>query len=273
MEFYLSIDGEKQGPYTSFKVGELLRSGAVDADSLGWHRDLDGWKPLREIVALELVVERETKPPEPPPLPPEALNPTEARPEDAAPRPVLVRNVRPFTRFWARMFDISLVFTIVHFFIDTSFISPREDETFSDWMARYAESLQSDEVRAIAFTILFSLFAWQFIEAVLIHLVGTTPGKALLGIRVARPDGSRLPLLRSLGRSLYVYTLGVGFYLNPFLVIGMTFSFFRLMATGRCLWDQHLEVEVETAPLNAGRIVLAICAFFALVIFQSMKIS
>ena len=58
MDFYLSIDGEKVGPVSIFRVSELLETEEITADTKGWHRDLDGWKPLREISALDTVIER-----------------------------------------------------------------------------------------------------------------------------------------------------------------------------------------------------------------------
>jgi hypothetical protein len=53
----------------------------------------------------------------------------------------------------------------------------------------------------------------------------------------------------------------------------MIFSFFRLITTGNCLWDQHLKTRVKHAPLGAVRIMLAIGAFFALLLLQSVKFS
>jgi hypothetical protein len=58
MDFYLSIDGAKKGPYSIFKVGELLESGEVTAETLAWHRDLTEWTPLSEVPALEMLRER-----------------------------------------------------------------------------------------------------------------------------------------------------------------------------------------------------------------------
>ena len=53
MDFYLSLGGSKEGPFSIFKVGELLESGAATDDTLAWHRGLDEWKPIHDIPALE----------------------------------------------------------------------------------------------------------------------------------------------------------------------------------------------------------------------------
>jgi uncharacterized RDD family membrane protein YckC len=284
MDFYLSINGEKQGPFGLLKVGDLFESGEITKKTLGWHQGLEEWKPIGAIDALESVLrERKTEAPdsesglaEPPPLPKEG----DSLPEGGAvaisaeaPLPEVVSEEpgRPFLRFWARAFDYLLVSVSVFIFTSYSFPQIEPGEAMADFFARYMEYLQSPEARNVARVQIFALIAWHFVEGVLIHLIGTTPGKAILGITVMTEDRYRVPVLRSIGRSFFVYFLGVGFYLFPFNIIGMIFSFFRIMATGRCLWDQQLRLAVETKKLSSVRIVLAIGAFFVLLMLPSVK--
>tara|TARA_R110000850_G_scaffold169388_12_gene294667 strand:+ start:715 stop:1551 length:837 start_codon:yes stop_codon:yes gene_type:complete len=278
MEFYLSIDGEKQGPFPLLKVGDMLEKSSITEETLAWHIDQDGWKPVSEIPALDCFVETApgNAPDEdgPPPLP-EVGNTGQPAPEQPTPATSLgqTREVRPFLRFWARMFDYTLISVTVLLFSDISLPQPGPDESFTELLARYLEQMQEGEGQLLVRTQFLAMIGWHFVEAVLIHLIATTPGKALFGIRVQSPDGSRIPIMRSLGRSFYIYLLGVGFYQFPFILIGMTFSFFRVMSTGRCLWDQHLDLKVETPRPSPLRIVLAIFGFFVLVMLQSLKFS
>ncbi len=298
MDFYLSLDGAKAGPFSIFKVGELLESGEATPDTLAWHRDLTEWTPIREIPALETFLERqdgdkgeesvEPAAKRPPPLPPRPRN-TEPEPEETyrgSPLPeigtgdaaVLVEAdaidpARPFVRFWARMFDYTLVSAIVFQLSDPVLSPPQPGEAVGETLERYFSEMARPEMLALARTLFFAMIGWQVLEGVLIHLFGTTPGKALLGIRVAEPDGERVPLPRSLARAFAVYVLGAGFYQFPFILIGMVFSFFRLTATGISLWDQYLRTRVEHAPLGPGRILLAIGVFFVLLAFQSVRFS
>ncbi len=289
MDFYLSLGGEKAGPFSIFKVGELLESGEATPDTLAWHRGLDEWRPIHEIPALEAVRERSLPPspperPSPPPLPdPAHFPPQEPFPGAPLPEvgPVVVSAAvapsRPFVRFWARMFDFTLVYTLVSGAIlqsaDFVIKPPQPGEGTAEFFARYFEELSKPEAMLFARTFLLSLVGWHALEGILVHLFGATPGKALFGLKVKALDGTRVPLLPSLGRSFYAYVLGVGFYQFPFILIGMVFSFFRLTSTGQCLWDQHLKTRVEQPPLGPARIVLAICAFFVLLILQSVRIS
>ena len=280
MQFYVSIEGKREGPFTLFKMGDLLSEGRIDLDSLAWHRDLEEWKPIRNIPALDSVLPREKEEDPEKELPPvpekQEKEPDQDLPpgEVIAAEPVLAREVRPFTRFWARMFDYSLVNSIIFLAASPDFIQPRQNESFTDFWVRYMEYQNSEEMAAIAQTYFIAMLSWHFLEGVLIYLFGTTPGKALMGIRISSLDGSRISALKSVGRSFYVYALGMGFYLLPLMLIGMVFGFFRLLGSGTTSWDQHLRIHVETKPLSSGRIMLAIAAFLALLLLlQFLKYS
>lgn len=296
MDFYLSLGGSKAGPFSIFKVGDLLERGEATPDTLAWHRGLDEWKPIREVASLEAVSERSFAGKQkekgneersaPPPLPDPPRMPFPPEPFPGAPLPEVgpaaaqaitraeaIEPTRPFIRFWARMFDYTLVSVMVFLLSDYVAPQPQAAETIADFLTRYLEEMRKPEALTLATTLFFALFAWHALEAMLIHLFGATPGKALFGIRVTNADGDRPPVLLSLGRSFYVYVLGVGFYQAPFILIGMIFSFFRLVTSGNCLWDQHLKTRVKHSPLGAVRIMLAIGAFFALLLLQTVKFS
>ena len=268
----------------------------MTADTLAWHRDLDTWKPLCDIPALEMLRERskarnsgevETRSvPIPPPLPaPEPVNPhageigdaplppTQVAPVFLPVPPVDAARARPFIRFWARMFDYTAVSVLIFQLSDVMVPEALPGDSMTEVFNRYMAEMQKPEALIFARTLFFALIGWHFIEAVLIHLFGTTPGKAIFGVKVKTEDGEPVPMKRALGRSFYVYVMGVGFYQFPLILIGMIFSFFRIQSTGNCLWDQHLKIRVENPPLGALRIGLAFCAFFALLLLQSVKFS
>lgn len=274
MEFYVSIDGNKEGPYSLFKIGDMLEEGKITEDTLAWHRDLEEWKPIRDVEALKSVIPRKEPPPEMPPLPEKQEREPSLPPgEVIAAEPVMIKEVRPFTRFWARMFDYLLVSVFVFLVSDVNLPQPEPSESAADFIARYIEEMQNPETRVFARTQVFALLGWHFLEGVLILLFGVTPGKALMGVRVVNDLPGKLSFLRSIARSYYVYVLGVGFYLFPFMLIGMVFGFFRLLSSGSSVWDTQLKIRVETKRLSAVRIMLAIGAFFALFLLQSLKIT
>ena len=291
MEFYLSINGEKQGPLNHYKVNELLRSGEVDGDSLIWMRGQDKWEKLRDVPALESSLEQVLN--ESPATHAEndedhsdesAGTDREDRfslplpdPETTSKISVPVSSeVRPFVRFFARTFDYMLV-TVFMWLVSDAAPSPADIDpnlTFGDLITRYTAEFEKEEWIIFARLMFWALLLWHGVEGLLIHVFGTTPGKALFGIKIlSRVDGRHPPVLFAIARSFYVYLIGVGLYLFPFSIICMTFGFFRLMATGNTLWDKQLNTQVEHPPLGFVRILLAIGAFFALMIIQTLKFS
>jgi len=316
MEFYLSIDGEKHGPVSLFRVGELLSEGTVTAETLGWHRDMGGWRPLEEIPALATLIERERSDRRPPPLPaPEEAEESDEWPRDeasatsqgprqaerdlvrrsgergetpsiastdapavdagegAAGEPAVPSLARPMRRLLARGFDYLLVTVVVS--LASSYVPPQmaEGESLSQFFERYFESSRSPEAVRYVWTQFFALLAWHGIEAVLIHLVGSTPGKWLFRIQVVTDARRRLLLPRSLARSYLVYLFGVGLYLGPLALIALAFSLFRLVATGGFLWDQTLGLRVEGRALGPRRILFVVVAFLVMMMLPSLKIS
>lgn len=295
MDFYLSIDGEKVGPVSIFRVSELLEAEEITAGTKGWHRDLDGWKPLREISALDTVIERhgstdtfdkgdetaEDQPPAvihakeiireqkeidstwqgPPPLPEVGdLNGVAG----------VRREVRPFIRFWARMFDYTLVYTVMFLIAGVKIPRPEEGMTLMETIARSMEVAQSPEAIMFAKILIFALIGWHVLEAFLVNYFGTTPGKALFGIRIVTVAGERLGVAQSLTRSFFVYVFGMGLFLSVLPIIGMLFSFYWLMARGDCLWDQQMKLRVESCRLSFGRIMMAVCLFFGILLLQAL---
>ena len=282
MQLFIAIDGEKRGPHSIFSVIEMLRDGQVQPDSLGWHQGAEKWVPLEEIPALqetihqlkqaESITEPDHIPPQPAePSPPAPQVPTLAPGSaDAAPKrkPVVAQEVRPFTRFWARIFDYMLVYTVVWMIAGVPV--PEDSASSWEWMRDPDQFFDQEELVHLT-TVTFAAFAiWHAIEAILIHIVGTTPGKALFRIRVGRFDGGRPKLTTTLGRSYYVWLAGFGLGIFPFNLIGMAFSFFRLLSTGTALWDKHLRLHVQHTPMGPARILLAVAAFFLLMALQQL---
>jgi len=200
-------------------------------------------------------------------------DPSGAAAVSSIPRLPVAPSVRPFTRFWARTFDYMLVTALVWLVSDVEPPVADPDLTLGDLLTRYSETFQQPEWLELAKLQFFALLGWHVLEGIALHVFGTTPGKALFGIQVRARDGRHPPIGASLGRSFFVYVLGVGLYQIPFSLIAMTFGFFRLLSTGRCLWDQQLKLEVTHPPMGPARILVAVGAFFALLLLQSLKFS
>lgn len=279
MEYFLSINDERQGPFSLYKSGEMIEAGTIDGATLAWHRGLEEWAPVAEIPSLAALLptgsesgDVEAAPASlagPPPLPSAGSGTVSTGPSSAttqSPR-------HPLRRFAARMFDFTLVYSLVFLTSDFEFPQLQPGQSYEEFFNTYLEFTQQPEAIAFARTQFFALICWHVLEAVCLHLFRTTPGKALLGISVESIDGSALTIPRALGRSFYVYVMGVGFYSAPFILVGMIFSLVRLLTTGQVMWDQQLKIKVDCAPLGGVRIGIAVAAFVALFVLQSLSIA
>lgn len=279
MEYYVALDGEKVGPLSQIKLVEMLEDGRVTAENKIWHQGMDEWKPLSEIPSLasrlrrkeELLIAETNQ--EAPPLPQVAQSPKPQAPPRKT-RVTVVHEVRPLTRFWARYFDYTMVAVLVVIFSDIEIPTVEPGVSPADLVTRYEEIFKSGELQELAKMQFWALLIWHGMEGILIHLFGTTPGKALFGIHIVTDRGSRVSVINGIYRSFLVYILGVGlFYFSLITFAAMTFSFFRLMARGTTVWDQVLSLRVEHPPLGLGRILLAIAAFITLMMLQVLSIS
>ena len=169
MELWVIQEGEKTGPFNDYEIRERIESGELDAETRVWHEGAEGWKKLSEVeIFRSEFEERMVEPEEPAKLPPPLPNPP-----------------RPFIRFLARWFDFFLYLLLVFSVMRVMGVD-------------IAAALLSPMFVAL------HLIPWVVLEAIAIHLRGTTPVKWLLGLRVQRRDGSLLNLSASVLRSFRV---------------------------------------------------------------------
>lgn len=120
------------------------------------------------------------------------------------------------------------------------------------------------KVPDIADTILMVLLALA-LEPALIALTGTTPGKALLGMRLGSPDGGKLTMSEAYSRHFMMLWEGMGFYIPIWSWIQMYRSLKRGQNEEPQPWDA--EVAYTVKPLNWKYITalaaVGVAAFFA----------
>jgi magnesium-transporting ATPase (P-type) len=102
-------------------------------------------------------------------------------------------------------------------------------------------------------------------EALCLSIFGTTPGKALLGLRVRTMGGEGLPTPAvAWQRSLLVLVVGNAFY-TIFAVAAWVYHYTGLMRTSSTWWDRKLGLQVRSEPLYPIHIIR-----FALFLFAVM---
>ncbi|MCB1066006.1 MAG: RDD family protein [Verrucomicrobiae bacterium] len=282
MHFYIAIEGEKRGPYSAFRIIDQLRGGEVSPDVLGWEPGMDAWLKLREIPAFADSIEAMEKEPAPeadeeksaktgPKKKIVVSDATAPKTTPVVPELISTDQRRPFIRFWARMFDYTLVSTAAWQVCE---VPPQlENITLLELFANDGTIIPQETLLDIVKVYFAFMLIWQFIEGALIHTFGTTPGKALFNIRVTSADGSLLPLIKGFGRSFFVWVVGFGMGLFPFILIGMSIGIAMLQFAGSTLWDRQLESRVHHGPMTPPRILMAVGGFFLLMMISSLKFS
>lgn len=153
--------------------------------------------------------------------------------------------VRPWVRFWARMFDVALFSLPAGFLLGAlfpnAFVEPGIDQLLG----------------------LLLQFLWVFVEAGLLSAFGTTPGKALFRISLIKTVKGGFDYGDGLSRSLKVWWRGLGIGFPIVTLITMVVAYSKLSNNRRTTWDADEGVIVKHGEIGPLRVLFAI-AFFAI---------
>lgn len=150
------------------------------------------------------------------------------------------KEVHPWRRYIARMLDYSLFNAAVSFVLFFLLrLRPIPDgilETLLSWGL---------------------WFVWMPIEALEIHLFGTTLGKWIMGIRMESYNGGRIPYSTALSRVWMVYSVGMGWGIPMYEYWRLYQSYKQHKESADMDWDD--EIMVCYKPWNwAGKTSLAV---------------
>lgn len=156
--------------------------------------------------------------------------------------------VRPWVRYWARMLDLYL------FGFTLGVLAELSGSHFLD--APGSEQLWS----------LLMALGWVFTEASLLSTLGTTPGKALLRIRLVPPtnEQGRAPYGVALTRSLRVWWRGLGAGLPLVVLFTLLAAHRKLKANGASSWDIDGGWRVEHGHIGPWRALATVLLFLGL---------
>lgn len=253
MQFYLLIDGKKSGPFTAYALHGMVKDGSVTEETVAWHAGLDAWKPMGEVPALESYfkapeipkeTETDTKPESDIPYTAAAQA---ARRGTTAPVARIVHNVRPWRRAVARLVDTQL------FYITVSLAQFKMGHIDN---AHFYQPTMLD---------LLSIYAmWIVVESLLLSSIGTTPGKALLSLRIFTEEGEKLSFGRALKRSVLVWWRGFGIGFLPLQIFVGVLSYLNLTQSGTTVWDASVKTRVGHGTMQFPRIILLVLIFISL---------
>ena len=151
--------------------------------------------------------------------------------------------VRPWVRYWARMFDIYVAAIVVG--ITVGIATPHA-----------LDQPGSDQLFGVAV-----IFVWIFIESLLLSTMGTTPGKWLFKTRLVAPSSGKPSYSAAISRSFKVWWRGLGIGFPIASLITLIVAHGNLTKNGITTWDRDDGFTVVNDRIGPVRIIFAVVAF------------
>lgn len=230
--WYYRLGKKQAGPVSFETLAELTRAGTIRPDTMLWHSGIPDWLKASEVADLS-----------------EPLSEGAAVPEEKERDPTLAG---PWSRFWARIIDI-YVFSY-GLGLALGYVA-----------ALYAPALYLRMTALNASVFGFLLMPFVFvIFAVMMSLTGTTPGKAIIGIKIENVSG-RKPLVFHFLRELKVWSLGFGFGIPLLSFVVAAFRGRQIAKSGSTGYDRGFSVvRRKSSNLRYGLgVVIAVGAVSA----------
>lgn len=252
-QWWYSLNRRTLGPVDEPELKQLLLAGQIHRDTLVWNEEQRDWLPLHAVIVLAHITRGV-----PPPLPPESSSASHSRHEDD-------RRTRAFEdaelflagrwrRFFARMVDTSGLG------VPTAWAVTYSLAMLSDRFAAFTQMFGSDVLIGVAIYPLVLL-----VEGLFYGVTGTTPGKALLGIKVLNPWGDRPTFAEYLKRLVGVYRQGMGLGVPIVTLCTMLWQSVRLGKGKPATYDEG-SFSVVAPKLSwaraAAATVVVLCLFF-----------
>jgi len=215
MKLWLLEEGEKTGPFESFTVRERVANGELKAETPAWYDGADGWVTLADVPSMtsafprkeaeliefnadDLDIQKMGEHRHGVQIPDQLIRP-----------PAL----HPLRRFSARMIDVFLYMMLVV-------------------AVKLMQGMDIYDPLTASQQFMYSV-PYVVIDALMMHLFGTTIGKYFLNIHVSSATGERLTFGASLLRSGRVWVIGLGMF-TILMPISFLFSWMLSRKFGKC---------------------------------------
>ncbi len=215
MQWYYSHNGQRQGPVSEVDFERFVSEGVVRPDTLVWKQGMGNWQPYGEVAGGA------PTPPIPVPLP----NPVQPLQPGPGPGPSPVGPASgklAYAGFWHRvaahlidfvvLYVVSLILFPLLGLSDAGMMAAMEAQDQERLLVEMAAYLSKAVWVSLALGISYT---WFFLAR-----FAATPGKLAVGLRVVRPDGSRIGNGQIIGRYfaeiLCYITLFIGYLIAAF---------------------------------------------------------
>lgn len=257
MDIYWIQDHEKKGPLPEVEVISMLEAGLIPENVRAWHAGCAEWvrihdlPVLKEMFAIRKEKEERRKAEEEAPEGEAAelsvADPVEAgtvpeEAETAEDEGVVLVVPYPYVRFLGRMADV-----LMHMTLYLAVLRILGVAFTPDFLPGSYEAL------------LYLCLPMVLIEAAFVGTLGTTPGKAMLGVSVRDYQGNRLSFSTAFRRSLFVMVLGLGCFAPSLMALALFFSWWWVRRFGFTPWDRKLgTTDVLNESLTLRKVVMTL---------------
>ena len=247
MDIYWIQGHEQKGPLPEVEVISMLEAGLIPENARAWHAGCPEWVCIRDLPALKGAGavsrgegERRNREEEglenageeqSPALAADADCPQEeggTASEEGAPLVVPYA----YVRFLGRMADIMMHMTLYLSVLRVSGLAFNPGFLPGSYEA-----------------LLYLCLPMVLVETAFLGTLGTTPGKAMLGVSVRDYRGRRLFFPTAFRRSLFVMVLGLGCFAPSLMLLALFFSWWWVRRFGFTPWDRKLgTTDVLNSP-------------------------
>ena len=225
MDIYWIQDHERKGPLPEVEVISMLEAGLIPENARAWHAGCPEWVCIRDLPALKGAgaVSREEG---------ERRNGREER--------LVVPYA--YVRFLGRMADVMMHMTLYLAVLRVS-------------GAAFNPGFLPGSYEAL----LYLCLPMVLMETAFLGTLGTTPGKAMLGVSVRDYRGRRLSFPMAFRRSLFVMVLGLGCFAPSLMLLALFFSWWWVRRFGFTPWDRKLgTTDVLNGSLTLRKVVMTL---------------
>ncbi len=289
--YVADADGNARGPFTQAQLQAERDAGRVRDEHLVWTLRLSEWIPLKRAFGGQTAAEKAATPaqpqPSPAPKPSKSVAAKPARPQaksppSKAPLPGTspVRSSDDWRESAGKAAPAKLAEALLAAGKDQEQARNRErvSEAVRRWLARQIDTVLLGGVgwallallgyrfglwslgypsmelsQAPIIAVILLVLAALPLEAVLVGLLGRTPGRALLGLRVTDVHGAAPGLRAGAERAARVALYGQAMLVFPFVIFAYAVAGGSLIKNGRTHWDQALGLLVRTQPVGANQ--------------------
>ncbi|MFP7299236.1 RDD family protein [Neobacillus niacini] len=221
-------DSEQQGPVCLFELQKLLEQRVLSGDTFVWNKSMKCWQMAKSLDVFSKCIFESTRVH----LLPDKFNTKEEYEEATYP------NGRPYVRYLARFFDLSL-FSIT-FILFVSILFPAFVSEISN-----------------LYIFIISLILWIMVEPAIIAIFGNTFGRAFLNTKIKSLNGDKLDFQTLLKRSIFVSAAGMGFGIPILNFICFFFSYRDLKKRGMSTWDNKNGTVTLYGKVSVSRLCIA----------------